>query len=177
MDKEVWLEIKGYESLYQISSIGRIKSLERVSIFNNSTGLKKERILKAFKDCKGYSRVKLSKNAIESTKKVHRLVADAFLNNLQNKPEVNHINGIKDDNRFDNLEWVTSSENTIHALNNKLKVSQKGSEHGNSKLNEEKVLEIRKIGRSKSLKEIAEIYGVDKSSISLILLNKAWKHV
>lgn len=177
MEKEIWIDIQGYEGLYQISNIGRVKSLERLSKFNNSVGLKKEKILKPFKDSKGYYRIKLSKNAIESTKKIHRLVAFAFLDNLENKPEVNHINGIKDDNRFDNLEWVTSSENTIHALNNNLKISQKGSEHGNSKLNEEKVLEIKKIGRSKSLKEIAQIYGVDKSLISLILLNKAWKHV
>jgi hypothetical protein len=62
-------------------------------------------------------------------------------------------------------------------LANNLKIPQKGSEHGNSKLTEEKVLEIRKIGRSKTLKEVSKIYNVDMSLISLVLLNKIWKHV
>lgn len=176
MEQEIWKDIKGYEGKYQVSSIGRVKSLQRISTFNNSKGLKKEIIIKTWND-EGYIRVKLSNNSVEKTYRVHRLVANEFLENPFNKSQVNHKNGIKTDNSVENLEWVTNSENSIHAFENNLRKSPLGSNHGNSKLNEQKVLEIRKIGRSKSLKEISDIYCVDKSLISLILLNKAWKHV
>jgi hypothetical protein len=176
MQQEIWKNIKGYEGKYQVSSIGRVKSLQRISTFNNSKGLKKEIIIKTWND-EGYIRVKLSNNSVEKTYRVHRLVANEFLENPFNKSQVNHKNGIKTDNSVENLEWVTNSENSIHAFENNLRKSPLGSNHVNSKLNEQKVLEIRKIGRSKSLKEIADIYYVDKSLISLILRNKAWKHV
>jgi len=176
MEQEIWKDIQGYEGKYQVSNIGRVKSLERVSTFNNSKGLKKEIIIKSWNDS-DYIRVKLCKESVEKTHRVHRLVANHFLENPLNKSQVNHKNGVKSDNRVENLEWVTNSENAIHAFKNNLRKSPSGSNHVNSKLNEEKVLEIRKIGRSKSLKEIADYYSVDKSLISLILLNKAWKHV
>jgi hypothetical protein len=179
---EVWKDIKDYEGHYQVSDIGRVKSLARVvesrkGIFGN----KKEIFLKTSKNRKGYLRVKLCKKSdgfcSEKSVIVHRLVANEFLENPLNKPQVNHKNGIKDDNRVENLEWATGSENVIHALANNLKISIKGSEYRNSKLTEKEVLEIRAIGRTKTLKEVAEIYNVDMSLISLILLEKAWKHL
>ena len=181
-NSEIWLDIKGYEGHYQVSSIGRVKSLARVvesrkGIFGN----KKERILKPNKNKKGYLVVKLCKKVDGVCSELnficHRLVANEFLDNRLNKPQVNHKNGIKDDNRVENLEWATGSENIIHSLANNLKIPQKGSEHGNSKLTEESVVEIRAIGRTKTLKEVAKIYNVDMSLISLVLLNKIWKHV
>jgi hypothetical protein len=137
--------------------------------------------LKPNKNRKGYLNLKLCKKSdgvcSEKSVLVHRLVANEFLDNTLNKPQVNHKNGIKDDNRVENLEWATGSENVIHALANNLKISIKGSEHRNSKLTEKEVLEIRAIGRTKTLKEVAEMYNVDMSLISLILLEKAWKHL
>ena len=125
-NSEIWLDIKGYEGSYQVSSLGRVKSLARVIEYRKGIyGNKKEIILKTFKDRKGYLKYKLCKNGKEKSVISHRLVALAFLHNLNQKPEVNHINGIKDDNRLENLEWCTSSENTIHALNEKLKIPQK----------------------------------------------------
>jgi hypothetical protein len=175
---EIWKDINGYEGYYQVSNIGRVKSLARVIEYRKGIyGNKKEIILKTFKDGKGYLKYKLCKNGKEKSVISHRLVAIAFLHNLNQKPEVNHINGIKDDNRLENLEWCTSSENTIHALNQKLKIPQKGSEHGMSKLTEEKVLEIRLIGRTKTTKELGEIYNVHRTLISQVLLNKIWNHV
>jgi hypothetical protein len=179
---EVWKDIKDYEGHYQVSNIGRVKSLARVvEIRKTIFGNKKEIFLKPTKNRKGYLTVKLCKKSdevcSEKSKIIHRLVANEFLENPFSKPQVNHINGIKDDNRVENLEWATGSENVIHALANNLKISQKGSEHGNSKLTENEVLEIRAIGRTKTLKEVAKIYNVDMSLISLILLEKAWKHL
>ena len=175
---EVWKDIKGYEGHYQVSDLGRVKSLSRVvksrvGVF----GTKKEIILKTFKNGDGYLKYKLCINGKEKSVISHRLVANEFLENPFNKPQVNHKNGIKDDNRVDNLEWVTSSENVIHSLANNLKIPQKGSEHGMSKLTEKEVLEIRAIGRTKTLKEVGKMYNVDMSLISLILLNKIWNHV
>ena len=179
---EVWKDIKDYEGHYQVSSIGRVKSLARlVESRKGVFGNKKELILKTAKNRKGYLCVKLCKvvDDLSVSKKgiIHRLVANEFLENASNKPQVNHKNGIKDDNRVGNLEWSTASENVIHSLVNNLKIPQKGSEHGMSKLTEKDVLEIRAIGRTKTLKEVGNMYGVDMSLISLILLEKAWKHL
>ena len=183
MDKvEVWKDIKGYEGHYQVSDLGRVKSLARVvEIRKGIFGNKKEKFLKPTKNKKGYLTLKLCKKSddicSEKSVIVHRLVANEFLENSLNKPQVNHKNGIKDDNCVENLEWATGSENVIHALNNNLKISIKGSSHTNSKLTEKEVLEIRAIGRTKTLKEVAKIFNVDMSLISLILLRKAWKHL
>jgi hypothetical protein len=175
---EIWRDINGYEGHYQVSNIGRVKSLARVvECRKNVLVNKKEKMLLDWNCGKGYRKVKLSKDSIEKSIRVHRLVAETFLGNTEAKSEVNHINGIKYDNRVENLEWCTSSENTKHALNNKLKISQKGSEHGMSKLTEKDVLEIREIGRSKGLKEVSKIYKVSESLISNVLLNKIWNHV
>jgi hypothetical protein len=179
---EIWKDVVGYEGHYQVSNIGAVKSVARIvesrkGVFGN----KKEIFLKPTKTKKGYLRIKLCKvvceKSIENNFYIHTLVAKSFLENPLNKPQVNHINGIKYDNRVENLEWVTGSENVRHSLDNNLKIPQKGSENGMSKLTEKQVLEIRKIGRTKTLKEVAKIYNVNMSLISLILLNKIWIHI
>lgn len=106
--KEEYRDIAGYEGLYQVSNYGNIKRLG-----NNKT--KKEKILKQKIDG-GYLRVGLSKNNKQKYYLVHRLVAQAFIPNPDGKEQVNHINGIKSDNNVSNLEWVTCSENMIHAF-------------------------------------------------------------
>ena len=114
---EIWKDIKGFEGRYQVSTLGRIKSLPRK--VNNHTGelMIKEKILKQRHDFKGYLRIDLRDN--DGKRRylgVHRLVAETFIPNLDNKPQVNHIDGIKDHNEVSNLEWVTNGENQLHAF-------------------------------------------------------------
>lgn len=121
---EVWKTIKGFEDRFEISNYGRVKSLEvrlNCKIRFSDSRIKKAIIKKLTYDKDGYCRVSLWKDNRVKYIGVHRLVAMAFIPNPENKPQVNHINGIKDDNRDKNLEWNTSKENTQHAIKNRLK--------------------------------------------------------
>jgi hypothetical protein len=135
MVEEVWRDVKLYEGKYQVSNLGRIKSLERVvKLFHGGTFVKKEIILTPNKDKKGYLRVDFIPKRIENNSRmVHRIVANAFIENPNNLPQVNHINGIKDDNNVDNLEWVTSKENCIHSFAIGLQKGKSGLLNGMSK--------------------------------------------
>lgn len=104
---EVWKDIRGYEGIYQISNLGRIKSLHR--------DCRNGRILNPAKNNSGYLRVALSNNGKIRYDSIHRLVAEAFISNPKKLPEVNHIDGNKLNNSVENLEWVTKGENQIHA--------------------------------------------------------------
>ena len=107
--QEIWKDIKGYEGLYKISNLGRIKSLPR-----NGT-IKNERIIKYSLDKYGYPQVILHNKKYKCFR-VHRLVAKTFIPNPENKLTVNHIDGNKLNNCVDNLEWNTVEENNNHAL-------------------------------------------------------------
>lgn len=109
--QEIWKDIKGYEGLYQISSLGRVKSLPKKSGFLTL----KERIMKPFIKNNGYCSLRLFKNQEIETVYVHRLVAETFINNPNNYPCVNHKNYIKNDNRVSNLEWCTYSMNNTYS--------------------------------------------------------------
>jgi len=122
---EVFKDIEGYEGIYQISNQGRVKS----QMFG------KEKILKP-QDFKGYKVICLHKYKKVKRFLVHRLVGGAFIPNIENKPTINHINGIKNDNRLDNLEWATYSENRQHAYDNGLQRPYKRNEYHKKKLRE-----------------------------------------
>ncbi|MFL2104164.1 NUMOD4 motif-containing HNH endonuclease [Mycobacteroides abscessus] len=107
MAAEVWRPVEGYKA-YEVSSFGRVRS--KGFIMNNGA-FRKGIILKPYPDPKGYLKVDIHRNI----KKVHRLVAQAFIENSMNKPQVNHKDGDKSNNHIDNLEWMTNSENTQHA--------------------------------------------------------------
>jgi hypothetical protein len=112
---EIWKDIEGYEGIYQISSFGRIKCLSRKRKYRNYEKTIDEYIRNPEIHTKGYLRITLS--LLGETKRffVHRLVAIAFIDNYENKPYINHKNGIKSDNNISNLEWVTHSENIKHS--------------------------------------------------------------
>lgn len=112
--KEVWKDIKDYEGLYQVSNLGRIKSLSRFHYTGwgkNKGYIKKEKILKPRYDKKGYQMVVLYKNGIGKNFKVHRLVAEAFIPNPNNLPQINHKDEIKRNNIFTNLDWCDCKYN------------------------------------------------------------------
>lgn len=113
--KEIWKPIKGYEGRYEVSNLGRIKSLSRyIARKDGRVSLRRSQYLK-FSDSHGYKRVYLAKDCTRKKFPVHRLVAEAFVPNPENKPEINHKDGIKNNNIYTNLEWVTRSENIIHS--------------------------------------------------------------
>ena len=113
--EEVWKDIKGYENLYQVSNLGRVKSLGRRVVGKNGYGYYfHERIKKASLMNHGYMIVDLCKNGENKKKYIHRLIAEYFIPNPENKPQINHKNGIRHDNRIENLEWCTPYENNKH---------------------------------------------------------------
>jgi thymidylate kinase len=116
MTEEVWKDINGYEGLYQVSNMGKVRSLDRITKNGqNSTYLLKGKNKKLILKDNGYLTVSLYKDGKEKNKKVHRLVADAFIPAVDGKNIVNHINGDKTDNVATNLEWSTHTDNLQHA--------------------------------------------------------------
>ena len=182
LSNEIWRDIKGYKGYYQISNLGRIKSLQRkvpVNRKGQKTFLKtvKERILKQKTNKYGYKVVDLRRNGHDH-RLVHRLVAQMFIPNPENKPVVNHLDGNKINNNATNLEWATVSENTQHSYDNMLQVMGVGEENPGSKLTEQDVLGIWELRRKGFImKDIADKYDVSLSNISLIIRGKTWQHL
>ena len=114
--EEIWKPVVGYEGIYEVSSLGRVKSCERTIIRSNGREINfPDKIMKTSINHKGYLIIDLRKNGKRSGGFVHRLVGKAFIDNPLNKEQINHKNGNKTDNRVQNLEWVTNQENMAHA--------------------------------------------------------------
>lgn len=172
-------DIPGYEELYAISNNGEIFSYGRTiigkdgKIYSN-----KPQWLKFSKHWKGYHEVNLSKNGVSKSFKVHRLVALTFIkNDCIEKNQINHKNGIKTDNRVENLEWVTNKENSEHSWNSGLhKNIAKGEKIANSKLKEADVRFIRE-NYSLGPAFLSRKFKVNTSVIHKIRRKEIWRHV
>lgn len=163
---EEWkrIYVDGEKTNYKISNEGRVKSVHKIR--------------KLSKKKTGYIQIVLCINGKVRTFRVHRLVSIAFHLNPENKPHVNHINGIKDDNRAINLEWCTQSENEKHAFRTGLKKILRGSLRSSSKLKELDVVLIKKslrLGIKPSI--IAKYYSLHVQTIYSIKQRRSWRHI
>lgn len=152
---EEWKDIEGYEGLYQVSNLGRVKR-------SKGKYMKSERILMLFINTPGYLQVMLCKNNKCKKFTVHRLVANAFIPNPENKPQVNHIDEDKTNIKVSNLEWVTAKENVNHGTRNERSSKKiKAIDIANGEWND-----------YKSISECARELGLHQSSISMCLKGK-----
>lgn len=180
MTEEIWKAIEGFEGLYEVSNLGRVRSLDRT--YPNNYRPHKG-IIKKFALCGGRGHNKYPTVGLQRVNPkfktgalVHRLVAKAFIPNPDNKPEVNHIDGNKLNNHVDNLEWCTRKENVQHSSDNGL--LRCDGVHFNAKLNVANVVQIKKELANGTRKcAIAKKYNVEVGTVYAISYNKSWRHV
>jgi len=172
--KEIWKPIKFLEGKYEISNLGRVKRFKIISPKGFSLT---EKILKNSITCNVYSQNALHlKCGKRKTFLSHRLVMNAFCPNVDNKTDINHINGIKTDNSLSNLEWCTRSENMKHAFKIGL-ACFKGEKQNNSKLTELNVLFMRKNYKVIPICEMARRFNVSECNVSNIIARRSWLHI
>ena len=162
---EIWKDILGYEGFYQISNLGRVKTLGN-NMFKN------EKIMKNRLSPKGYLRIGLTKDNYKKMFFVHRLVAENFIKNFENKKQVNHINGIKTDNRTCNLEWNTAFENMKHASLNGFLNAKKGENHYLYKATDEIKSRIIEKRKDYTQRQLGKMFNLSQCSVSQILSKK-----
>ena len=177
LPNEFWKYVPNTESRYLISNQGRLLTLK-------FKGSNKPSIMRPATNKKGYLHTLIVCDGKLKPVTLHRLVAQTWIDNPLSKPQVNHINFIRTDNRVENLEWCTAKENTLHSYNSgrinmpKGAPPMRGSKNGGAKLNEEQVREIRmKFKPRKYTREmLAKEYNVKASTIKDAIL-RSWKHV
>lgn len=178
---EIWKPIPILNNLYEASNFGRIKRLARdVYKSNGVVSHFQEKILtNVVNKNNGYCEVCISLNGYKRNYRVHRLVCYAFLPNPKNKPLVNHIDSNKQNNKLENLEWSTSSENNQHAFDFGNGNSKTGEDCLFSKITEETVKKVYTLSKKGDIlqKDIAKMFGITRSHVSAIKLKKAWKKV
>lgn len=165
LPSEEWLPIPGYDK-YEVSSFGRVKSVSRG----------KPKILTPHSN-RGYLQVFLCKDGAQKSFRIHRLVAQAFIPNLEKKPQINHKDGHPLNNHVSNLEWVTARENTQHACDTGLLTPLRGEKRVDAKLTNEQVRYVRNNPEKLSGGELAKKFNVTPSAITLIQLGKTYKNV
>ena len=176
--EEIWKDIEGFEGFYQVSSLGRVRSLDRI-VVNSRYGYQslKGRILRQHKNGDGYFHIGLNKDNHRKKYETHRLVAQTFIPNPENKAEVDHINTKRDDNRIENLRWATRKENQNNSLTLKKRSdSMKGDKHpmygklGKTNPNSKAIYQVSMDGniirKWNALSEAERQTGTDESSIS-----------
>jgi len=186
--EEIWKNLEGIlEGHYQVSNLGRIKSLKRNFQYKFFTCKKcgeieyrkrssKLKIMKLQKDKRGYLMVYLTR--ARRNFQVHRLVAKAYIPNPENKPCVNHKNSIRADNRAENLEWCTYKDNSLHASKNNRFKPDKGEKCNLSKLTEKQIKKIRAL-RKKGIesKIVEKMFNISRTHVYRVKSKKTWKHI
>lgn len=172
----MWKGIENFGEYYEISTVGELKSIERIIDYGKIKAVRPSRILKFREGKYGYLYTVISVNKVRKTLKPHRLVALAFIPNPENKPEVNHINGVKTDNRVENLEWCTEKENINHAYKIGLRKGKRGESSHYSKLTQELVNEIKYAYKNENISQLklGVRYDVSQSQIFRICNNINW---
>ena len=164
---EIWKNVVGFEEQYEISNLGNLRSKERfVKHWRGGERKYKSNVKNIRLNDKGYFRCNLKNEGKRYDFTIHKLVALAFIPNEENKPFINHKNGIKTDNRVENLEWCSASENVTHAVKNRLI---------KTKLTDEQAKEI--FNSQLSNRKLAKIYNVTHGIIWRIKNKKAYKHL
>lgn len=171
------VKVKGLEDLYEVDDKGNVYSLPRIKQTPTTTYLSKEKTLKPYDNGYGYMLVDMRKNGKRYTRLVHRLVAEVFIPNPNNLPQINHKDGNKANNSVSNLEWCTCSDNQFHAFKHSLK--PQGVNHPNSKLTLDDVDYIRshyhKGKRGSGVYALAKQFSVSPSTIRQIVTGKTYK--
>ena len=177
---EVWKDIPNFGGSYQVSNMGRVRSVDRVITYKDGrVGKYKGRVLKPYVNkSTGYEHLRLSNDGKCNTKTVHRLVLEAFKPHVNMSDlDVNHIDGNKLNNHLTNLEWLTRRDNILHAQDMGL-IDNRGERSSNAKLSNADVLEIlQRLDTGELQKDIALDYGVNKSCIAKISAGNTWKSV
>lgn len=177
MTQEIWKDIEDWEGLYQISSFGRVRSLDRwIDNGRAKPYLLPGKVLAQKTSRTGYKQINLRFKDKNKWFSVHRLVALAFVVNEENLPQVNHIDGDKSNNHFSNLEWSTARDNIIHAF--ELGLKPEGSESWFTELSEEIIHQVCKLlSEGVPNTEVVKVTGVTRGVVSKIKTGKSWKSV
>ena len=171
--EELWKDVVGYEGLYIVSNIGNIMSLG-----NGNSNSSTRKLLKQQTRVQTYLGVSFNKDGKRNVFQSHRIVALSFIPNPNNYSEINHINGIKFDNRVENLEWCSHSQNIQHAYDTKLLIPSRGDLQKLSKLTNENVVQIRELSnKGVSKNELADKFHVAKCTICRVVNRATWNNI
>lgn len=176
--EETWRDIAGYEGMYQVSNLGRVRSLDRT----DKRGRKwSGKVLAPIKTKLGYLHIHLLSDGKPETAKIHRLVAESFIPNPDNLPEINHKDENKANNVVTNLEWCDRRYNTTYGKFTHEYISNRvsGENNGRSKIKKKEAEEIRRLyvrgSRDFNITKLAEAYGLCPSQIGNIVRGESWK--
>jgi hypothetical protein len=173
---ERWRPVPGFEGFYDVSDHGRMRSVDRNIPRGGSFMRRRGREMRQRIDQKGYARVYLSKGGVGRRHRVHRLVLAAFIGPCPDGHEAAHQNGVRADNRLENLRWSTPAENA--ADRDRHGSTARGSENGRAKLNASKVRAIRLLlACDQTMPQIAEQFGVAPGTIEAVKTGRTWRHV
>ena len=181
-EEEEWRPVNGYEGVYEVSDLGNVRRLYRE--YDDANGVRRSRPGWDLKPWRQRGRRKVELRRPERPRRqvyVYRLVARAFVPNPEGKREVNHVNGVCDDDRAENLEWTTPAENKAHAVRLGLMRGPglRGEAHPNAKLTADKVRQMRALAATDPAAAVAlgESFGVTRQSARSAIDGRTWKHV